>query len=200
MSVLRPGRGTLGAGLVALLLPWVLGGCMAALETRADPAAEPCAIEPPQHPQATPVKLCPYGSCAGLVDLLEDVAGLKAQGQQAVRDALADPSLVLPPAEIGRRGLRKALLLLTLDDSRQEAEALALLKAHRARLDTPLDEALLAGLLEDEVRARKVLRTSLAQTRMERDAAQRQLEELKAIEQQIRDRSRTPDLEIPQAQ
>jgi hypothetical protein len=134
------------------------------------------------------------------VDLLEDVAGLKAQGQQAVRDALADPSLVLPPAEIGRRGLRKALLLLTLDDSRQEAEALALLKAHRARPDTPLDEALLAGLLEDEVRARKVLRTSLAQTRMERDAAQRQLEELKAIEQQIRDRSRTPDLEIPQAQ
>ncbi|HSP00756.1 MAG TPA: hypothetical protein VLN90_04755, partial [Thioalkalivibrio sp.] len=133
--------------------------------------------------------------------LMEEVAQLSARGDQALRDALAASERMGIGMQVeGPTALRRALLLLALGGERQEAQALELLQAHLLRIHTPAGEAQLARLLRDQIRARQALASELGSTRNERDALQRQLEELKAIEQQIRDRSRTPELEIPRAQ
>ncbi|OOG23151.1 hypothetical protein B1C78_12210 [Thioalkalivibrio denitrificans] len=122
-----------------------------------------------------------------LGELMAEVAALSQQGEQALRDALAAP---------GNEPLRNALLHLALDDSDHEKQALESLEAHLSRDMTPDGEKLLASLLRDQILARQALRSSLTGARTERDALQRQLDELKAIEQQIRDRSRAPETEL----
>jgi len=187
-----PGRRT----LIPVLLLSVLTGCAGSLSK----PTEPCALADPE-PRHTPVVLCPpmVGQDLGL--LMEEVAQLSARGDQALRDALAAPERMSMGMQAeGPSALRQALLLLALGGEREEAQALELLQAHLLRIHTPAGEARLARLLRDQIRARQALASELVNTRSERDALQRQLEELKAIEQQIRDRSRTPELEIPRTQ
>lgn len=182
--------------LILVLLLSVLTGCVS---SQSKPT-EPCVLTDP-GPSHTPVVLCPpmVGQDLGL--LMEEVAQLSARGDEALRDALAAPERISMGMQAeGPSTLRRALLLLALGGERQEAQALELLQAHLLRIHTPAGEARLARLLRDQIRARQALASELSSTRSERDALQRQLDELKAIEQQIRDRSRTPEMEIPRAQ
>ncbi|ACL73572.1 hypothetical protein Tgr7_2495 [Thioalkalivibrio sulfidiphilus HL-EbGr7] len=184
---MNPGRCTRAAA--ALLLPWFLAACV--LGPEGPSAPEPCALKA-SEPRATPVQLCPPRAGETLGLLMEEVAALGAGGEAALRGALAEAHNGEAPL------LREALLRLALADPAEEGRALELLERHQARSDTPPGEALLAGLLRDQLRARQGLRTSLAGARGERDALQRQLDELRAIEQQIRDRTRTPEMELRQ--
>ncbi|MFN2349740.1 MAG: hypothetical protein ABR558_09260 [Thioalkalivibrio sp.] len=179
--------------LIPVLLLAVLTGCAGSLSK----PTEPCALTDP-GPSHTPGVLSPprVGQDLGL--LIEEVSQLSARGDQALRDALAASERMGIGMQVD--GLRRALLLLALGGERQEAQALELLQGHLLRIHTPTGEAQLARLLRDQIRARQALASELGSTRSERDALQRQLEELKAIEHQIRDRSRTPDLEMPRAQ
>jgi hypothetical protein len=118
---------------------------------------------------------------------MEEVAALAHRGEQALREALASTE---------DEPLRQALVLLALDDPANDQQALELLETHISGGTATEGEALLAGLLRDQIQARQVLRSSLTGARTERDALQRQLDELKAIEEQIRDRSRTPEAEL----
>lgn len=174
---------------VLVLLSGLLAGCAGMQDIRRAP--EPC---PAPQAAALPDKRCladdpRTGGAMDLGLLMEEVATLARQGQQALRDAASSSD---------SRPLRKALLLLALDDRADDARALELLEAHLAQGGSPDGEVLLASLLRDQIRARQTLRSSLTATRSERDELKRQLDELKAIEEQIRDRNRTTDMELQQ--
>lgn len=180
--------GTAGA---LVLLSGLLAGCAAMQDMRR--VSETC---PPQElaenaglPEA-PCEVAMRGAGAREVGLLmEEVAMLARQGEQALRDAASSSD---------SRPLRKALLLLALNDRADDARALELLDAHLARGASEDGEGLLASLLREQIRARQTLRSSLTSARSERDELQRQLDELRAIEEQIRDRARTTDMELQQ--
>jgi hypothetical protein len=180
---------TLATSGVLVLLSGLLAGCAGMQDIRR--VSEPC---PAPQAAALPVKRCVpddplTGGAMDLGLLIEEVATLARQGQQALRDAAASSDS--PP-------LRKALLLMALNDRADDARALELLEAHLAQGGSPDSEVLLASLLRDQIRARQTLRSSLTTARSERDELQRQLDELKAIEEQIRDRTRTTDMELQQ--
>lgn len=172
------------AGMV-MLVSVLIGACAAIQDAR--PVAEPC----PLHVEDTdpPTMHClPDDRLAaldarGLGQLMDEVAALSDQGEQALRDALESP---------GSGPLRQALLLLALDVPGENARAVELLEVHLSREASSHGGNLLATLLRDQLLARQALRASLSDARSERDALQQQLEELKAIEREIRDRDRTP--------
>jgi hypothetical protein len=180
-SVVLPG--------VVVLFSGLLGACAMTEETRA--AAEPC----PQHASPKPVystiKYCsPNDRSRQVRDLgalMEEVAALTHEGEHALRKALESAA---------DEPLRQALVLLALDDPANDQQALGLLETHLNGANSTEGERLLAGLLRDQIQARQALRSSLSGARSERDALQRQLDELKAIEEQIRDRSRNPEAEL----
>ena len=178
------------SGMVMLTSGW-LAGCALTDESRA--GVERCPDEALVQPAYPVVTHCLPGArhMDHLGVLMAEVAALSQKGEQALRDALAAP---------GNEPLRNALLHLALDDSDHEKRALESLEAHLSRDITPDGEKLLANLLRDQILARQALRSSLTGARTERDALQRQLEELKAIEQQIRDRARTPETELNNSQ
>ena len=184
MSIQR--RSTALPGMVVLMSGWLVG-CALTDDPRAGVA--PCPEEASVEAVYSTVTHCVPGArhMAHLGVLMDEVAALSQQGEQALRDALASP---------GNEPLRDALLHLALDDSEHEERALESLEAHLSRETTPDGEKLLASLLRDQILARQALRSSLTGARTERDELQRQLEELKAIEQQIRDRSRAPETEL----
>jgi hypothetical protein len=177
-------RQVLMAGMV-MLVSILIGACAAIQDART--AAEPC----PLHVEDTdpPIMHCrPAGRLAaldagGLGQLMDEVGALSEQGEQALRAALDSPD---------SGPLRQALLLLALDDRGEDARAVELLEAHLSREASSHGGTLLAILLRDQLLARQALRASLGDARSERDALQQQLEELKAIEREIRDRDRTP--------
>jgi hypothetical protein len=174
-----------------VLLSGLLAGCAGMQDSRR--VSEPCPSREAPRTALQPFKPCPAddqrgGGARDLGLLIEEVAALARQGEQALRDAASSES---PP-------LRKALLLLALNDRADDARALELLEAHLAEGASQDGEVLLANLLRDQIRARQSLRSSLTSARSERDELQRQLDELKAIEEQIRDRARTTDMELQQ--
>jgi hypothetical protein len=179
-------RQTLMAGMV-MIVSVMVGACAAIQDART--AAEPCPLHvSPEDTDPLAIHCVSDGRLAaldarGLGQLMDEVAALSDQGEQALRDALESPD---------SGPLRQALLLLALDDRGEDARTVELLEAHLSREASSHGGALLATLLRDQLVARQALRSSLSDARSERDALQQQLEELKAIEREIRDRDRTP--------
>jgi hypothetical protein len=179
--------GTAGA---LLLLSGLLTGCAGMQDMRR--VSETCPPQEVAENAVLPETPCVVNS-RGAKDarelglLMEEVATLARQGEQALRDAASSSD---------SRPLRKALLLLALNNRADDVRALELLEAHLAQGVSEDGEGLLASLLREQIRARQTLRSSLTSARSERDEFQRQLDELRAIEEQIRDRARTTDMEL----
>ena len=177
-------------GCLLMLACGLLAGC--AVTEQSAEAPQPCPVI--AQPRPVHVVEVPCGAdnreareAASLGLMVVEVAALSREGKPALRDALANAQ---------DEPLRGALLLLALGEVDGENRALELLEHVLDGGRQEAEERLVAAFVRDQILARRALRSGLSEARSERDALQQQLEELKAIERQIRDRDRTPEVEL----
>jgi hypothetical protein len=151
---------------------------------------------PSRTPEPSPPDASLVEADAAVDQMLVDLSILQAGGAEALR---AEARRLAISGDADER-LRWALVLLALGEGRDEVEGMRLLKAHlESSQREPADhrgDAWLAQFLLDQIEARRRIRAELAAVTRQRDRLQRQLEELMAIEEAIRERSQGREIEL----
>jgi hypothetical protein len=153
-------------------------------------------VLPSLTPEPSPPDASLVEADAAVDHMLVDLSILQAGGTEALR-AEARRLAISGKAD---EHLRRALVLLALGDGRDEDESMRLLETHLERRQRePADhrgDAWLAQFLLNQIEARRRIKAELAAVTGQRDRLRRQLEELVAIEEAIRERSQGREIEL----